>query len=95
MPKPGVNGAQFEALKNMTIVLTGTFPEVGGGSGLMLGKKKVAQICVTFGARVVERMSSIINILLVGEQPGTQKILDAQSNPNTIVMTLQVTFLNA
>ena len=41
LPRPGVNGAQENALAGQTFVITGVFPEVGGGSGLDLGKDRL------------------------------------------------------
>lgn len=42
-PVPGVNGAQApHAMSGKTVVLTGTFPELGGGCGLDLGKARCA-----------------------------------------------------
>jgi len=38
MPCPGLNGAQTGSLNGKTVVLTGVFPEAGGGMGLNLGK---------------------------------------------------------
>lgn len=41
VPVPGKDGAIAGILEGKTIVLTGVFPEVGGGRGLSLGKDKV------------------------------------------------------
>jgi hypothetical protein len=35
------------------VVITGTFPELGGSSGLNLGKGKAEEIVTSFGGRVV------------------------------------------
>jgi len=44
IPRPGVNGASpATVFQGQTFVLTGLFPEVGGGSGLSLGKNKVVR----------------------------------------------------
>ena len=40
VPRPGINGALGNALAGKTVVLTGLFPELGGGGGLNLGKDK-------------------------------------------------------
>lgn len=42
MPLPGQNGAVPGRLTGKTVVLTGIFPEAGGGAGLELGKAKVS-----------------------------------------------------
>lgn len=41
MPAVGANGAQSGFLNGKTVVITGIFPEVGGGAGLNLGKDKL------------------------------------------------------
>lgn len=41
MPAVGANGAQTGFLNGKTVVITGIFPEVGGGAGLNLGKDKL------------------------------------------------------
>jgi hypothetical protein len=40
VPRPGLNGALENSLAGKTVVLTGVFPELGGGAGLGLGKIK-------------------------------------------------------
>lgn len=40
VPRPGVKGAVAGVLDGKRFVLTGTFPELGGGTGLSLGKDK-------------------------------------------------------
>jgi hypothetical protein len=44
VPVPGRNGAMPSALAGKTCVLTGVFPEVGGGKGLSLGKDRVKRM---------------------------------------------------
>lgn len=70
MPVPGVNGAQTDALVGKTFVLTGTFPEVGGGSGLNLGKEKVKAMIERFGGRMTTAVSGNTDYLVVGQLPG-------------------------
>jgi NAD-dependent DNA ligase len=71
IPKPGVNGASSEtALKGKTFVLSGTFPEVGGGSGLSLGKAKAKAMIQSFGGRVTGSISGVTDVLVVGKNPG-------------------------
>ena len=69
-PVPGRNGAQSEALKGKTVVLTRVFPEIGGGMGLNLGKERLKAIVTAFGGRVTSSVSSKTDILIVGCQPG-------------------------
>ena len=61
VPMPSVqvmiNRAQTGALRDKTVVLTGIFPEVGGGCGLNLGKDKVKSIVESFGGKVTGSIS--------------------------------------
>ena len=71
IPVPGKNGnSDSSSLAGKTFVLTGVFPEVGGGSGLSLGKDKVKRMVTSFGGRVTGSVSGKTNYLIVGKQPG-------------------------
>jgi BRCT domain type II-containing protein len=59
MPVPGMNGAKACSLKGKTFVLTGIFPEVGGGQGLNLGKDKVETMITSFGGTVTSAISGM------------------------------------
>ena len=78
LPRPGVNGAQAGALNNKTFVLTGIFPEVGGGVGLNLGKDRVKAMIESFGGRVTAGISGVTNVLLVGAEPGAVAVKKAR-----------------
>ena len=45
------------ALAGKTVVLSGVYPEVGGGTGLSLGKEKVKAFVEAFGGRVTSAVS--------------------------------------
>jgi hypothetical protein len=77
-PVPGKNGGVAGALSGKTIVLTGIFPEVGGGAGLSLGKDKVKSIIESFGGRVTGSVSGKTSFLLVGKEPGMSKVSKAR-----------------
>ena len=62
-PVPGQNGAAENALEGKTVVLTGVFPEVGGGKGLSLGKARVKKIVQSFGGRVTSAISGKTDIV--------------------------------
>ena len=79
LPQPGVNGAVFGALNGQTFVLTGTFPEVGGGSGLNLGKDRCIQMLESFGGRVMGSVSGKTSYLVVGKAPGASKVSAAHA----------------
>ena len=51
IPRPGVNGAVANVLEGKKFVLTGTFPEIGGGAGLSLGKERTKSIIEDFGGK--------------------------------------------
>ena len=78
-PKPGVNGAPHGALAGKTVVMTGLFPEIGGGSGLGLGKDRLKAILTAFGARVTGSVSGKTDILITGKEPGMAKVKQARA----------------
>jgi NAD-dependent DNA ligase len=67
-------------LSGKTIVMTGVFPEIGGGAGLSLGKDRLKKMLENFGAKVTGSVSGKTNILIVGEQPGRSKVDKARSS---------------
>lgn len=77
IPVPGEGGALPNILQGQTVVLTGVFPEVGGGKELNLGKDKVKAMCESFGARVTTSVSDKTSLLLVVNEPGMSKVQQA------------------
>ena len=66
----------------LNVVLTGTFPELGGGRGLELGKEKLTQMVTkTVRGRVVKKISSKTTHLVTGLNPGQVKMSEAESFP--------------
>lgn len=57
IPKPGINGAIAGLFNGKKFVLTGVFPEVGGGSGLSLGKDRMTHMIESFGGKVTGSVS--------------------------------------
>eukprot|EP01036_Dinobryon_divergens_P031765 gene31765-41229_t len=88
-PVPGRNGATALSLVGKTVVLTGVFPEVGGGAGLNLGKERLKLIVDSFGGRVTSKVSGCTDILVVGKEPGAKKVLDARSNGRVKMISVQ------
>ncbi len=78
IPRPEMNGAVAGVLNNKKFVLTGVFPEVGGGSGLVLGKDRVKEMIESFGGRVTSSVSGKTDFVLVGQEPGFSKVTQAQ-----------------
>ena len=90
IPKPGKNGALTAKSQNgTTFVMTGIFPELGGGGGLNLGKGKLKALIVSFGGRVTSSVSGKTNILVVGKNPGYSKVSKARRQPNCKLMSLK------
>ena len=78
IPVPGRDGRP-NSLAGKTIVLSGVFPEVGGGAGLSLGKERTTAMLASFGARVTSSVSGKTDVLLVGKEPGYAKVSQAQA----------------
>jgi hypothetical protein len=79
VPVPGKNGALANMLEGKRVVLTGTFPEVGGGTALNLGKEKVKRMIEAFGGKVTGSVSGKTDILIVGKDPGFSKVSQSKS----------------
>lgn len=78
IPRPGLNGAVAGAFEGKRFVLTGVFPEVGGGTGLTLGKDRVRGMIESFGGVVTSAVSGATNYLVVGKEPGASKVSNAR-----------------
>jgi BRCT domain type II-containing protein len=78
MPRPGIHGAIPDRLQGLCFVLTGVFPEVGGGAGLNLGKNKVRSMIESFGGRVTSAVYRKTSYLVIGKEPGQTKVSQAQ-----------------
>jgi BRCT domain type II-containing protein len=79
IPRPGVDGAEAGCYEGKRFVLTGIFPEVGGGAGLNFGKDKVKDMIESFGGKVTSAISGLTSFLVVGKEPGTSKVMKAKS----------------
>lgn len=85
---PGQDGAQPNFFSKKTIVMTGIFPEIGGGAGLNLGKDRLKLILESFGARVTSSVSGRTDFLIVGQEPGMSKVSKARSQPKCQLLNL-------
>lgn len=83
IPVPGRNGCPKCSLRGQTFVITGLFPEVGGGEGLQLGKDKVKKMITSFGGKVASAVSGRTDVLVVGKDPGFSKVSKARNNSRT------------
>ena len=88
VPVPGRDGAVSNILQGKTIVLTGIFPELGGGEGLNLGKDRCKMMCESFGGKVTSAVSGKTNILVVGKEPGMSKVSKARSQPGCQLLSI-------
>ena len=88
-PVPGKNGAITGFLEGMTVVLTGTFPEVGGGVGLSLGKDKVRALVERFGGRVTSAISGKTDLLIIGKEAGHSKVSKATASKKCKLISLK------
>jgi hypothetical protein len=77
IPEPGQE-ADPNSLSGKKFVLTGRFPEVGGGFGLREGKDNTKTVIESFGGKVVGSISGKTDVLVVGEEPGFKKVLEAR-----------------
>lgn len=77
IPRPGVNGGVAGVLNGKRFVLTGIFPEVGGGTGLTLGKDRTKDMIESFGGVVTSAVSGKTDFVLMGQEPGRSKVSKA------------------
>ncbi len=77
IPRPGANGAVPGVLSGKRFVLTGVFPEVGGGTGLSLGKDRTRDMIESFGGQVTSAVSGKTDFVVVGQDPGRGKVTQA------------------
>lgn len=91
IPCPGVNGAIAGVLDGKRFVLTGVYPELGGGAGLNLGKERVKALISNFGGNVTSAVSGVTDFVLVGRNPGRSKVTQADNRgvPLLSLLSLQ------
>ena len=89
IPRPGVGLAVAGSLAGKTVVLTGIFPELGGGAGLDLGKARARAMVESFGGRVTGSVSGRTDFVLVGKEPGMKKVSEGRSQPRCALVNLQ------
>ena len=89
VPRPGQGLCAPGALRGKTVVLTGIFPELGGGAGLELGKARARALVESFGGRVTSAVSGRTDALLVGKDPGMSKVTKARSQSGCALVNLQ------
>lgn len=89
-PQPGVNGASGPTVfSGKTFVATGTFPEIGGGFGLTLGKDRIKAMIQSSGGRITGSISGKTDVLIVGKDPGMCKVSQARGRPKIVMASLK------
>ncbi len=58
-------------------MISGVWPNLGGGSGLGLGKERVKSGIEQFRGKVTTAISGITDVLVIGEKPGQKKQIEA------------------
>jgi hypothetical protein len=78
-------------LRGQRFVLSGTWSGVGGGQGLTLGKDNVKAIVERHGGSVTLGFLRLTNAVVIGDNPGQKKILEAHKQGLSIVELDQIT----
>jgi NAD-dependent DNA ligase len=71
------DGAVQDSLEGLRFVLSGTWPNLGGGSGLKVGKQRLKARIEQFGGRVTGDISGVTDVLVIGKSPGPKKMVEA------------------
>jgi hypothetical protein len=61
----------------LRFVISGIWPDLGGGSGLRLGKERVRARIKQCGGKVTSAISGVTNVLVIGEKPGQKMLIEA------------------
>jgi BRCT domain type II-containing protein len=77
-------------LTGQRFVLSGTWPRLGGGQGLALGKDNVKATIERQGGTVTSGFLCLTNALVVGDNPGQKKVIDAHECSLPIVKLKQL-----
>ena len=80
---------ETQVLQGKTVVMTGIFPEIGGGAGLNLGKDRLKGMLEKMGAKVRSAVSGKTDMVVVGTNPGMGKVTAARSRPNCQLVGIQ------
>jgi NAD-dependent DNA ligase len=82
---PGVDGAIEDRLKEKRFVVTGVFPELGGGFGLNLGRDRLKAMIESFDGKVTSSISGKTDYVIVGDEPGEKRLEEARSKRKPIL----------
>ncbi len=84
-------GAIADSLQGLRFVLSGTWPDLGGGQGLTSGKLCLKSRIKKFGGLDTSNYSRLTNFLVVGTNPGPKKIINAHKRKLKIIDINQLT----
>jgi hypothetical protein len=84
-------GAIADSLKELRFVLSGTWPDLGGGQGLTSGKLCLKSRIEKFGGSVTAMYSCLTNFLVVGTSPGPKKVIEVHEKKVKIIDINQLT----
>ncbi len=73
------------ALTSKCFVLTGTWPDLGRGNSLELGKDKLKAMIEDSGGSVIKAISCLTNALVVGDNPGPKMVQEVHEQNVAIV----------
>jgi hypothetical protein len=71
------DGAIEHSLDGLRFVISCVWLNLGGGSGLRLGKERVKARIEKFGGKITTAISGIINVLVIGKKPGQKMLIKA------------------
>jgi hypothetical protein len=87
------DGAIPGCIKGLRFVMTGTWPDLGGGQGLTSGSLQLKSRIEKFGGSVTSNYSCLTNFLVVGDNPGSRKVIEAHEKKLKIIDVDQLTKL--
>ncbi|KAL7551568.1 hypothetical protein ACHAWF_018419 [Thalassiosira exigua] len=76
--RPGIDRAVKGRLEGKRFVVTGVFPELGGGFGLKLGRDNLKAMIESFGGKVTSSISGKTDCVIVGDEPGAKRLDEAK-----------------
>ncbi len=71
------DGAVQDSLEGLRFVISGIWPDLGGGAGLKIGKERVRARIKQFGGKVTLTISGVTDVLIIGEKLGPKKLIKA------------------
>jgi hypothetical protein len=82
---------QEMVLTGQRFILSGTWPRLGGSQGLALGKDNVKAVIERQGGTVTSGFLPLTNALVIGDNPGQKKVINAHERGLPIVKLKQRT----